>query len=164
MFFRCYYSLEAGHILRKVYNCRERKYVWPPNFFKFSVKKIFHFPKFPAISFSHLQENFDFIHKKFWRPFSSHFLHFCTNQPVCIIHSQNSRFSAFFSTLFHCSSSKFTTTTAQFPFYNCKLHSTTAQIVIIVIIDFFSVWNKVDDVLWRTGLVLSFWKYTCKSQ
>src|SRR6218665_2222215 len=39
-------------------------------------------------------------------------------------------FSAFFSTLFHCSSSKFTTTTAQFQFYNCKLHFTTAQIVI----------------------------------
>src|SRR6218665_4025976 len=33
-----------------------------------------------------------------------------------------SRFSPFFSTLFHCSSSKFTTTTAQFPLYNCKLH------------------------------------------
>src|SRR6218665_3307475 len=41
-----------------------------------------------------------------------------------------SRFSAFFSKLFHCSSSKFTTTAAQFPFYNCKLHFTTAQIVI----------------------------------
>jgi len=39
-------------------------------------------------------------------------------------------FSPFFSTLFHCSSSKFTTTTAQFPFCNCKLHFTTAQIVI----------------------------------
>src|SRR6218665_2195636 len=41
-----------------------------------------------------------------------------------------SRFSPFFSTLSPCSSSKFTTTTAQFPFYNCKLHFTTAQIVI----------------------------------
>jgi len=41
-----------------------------------------------------------------------------------------SRSSAFFSTLFHCSSSQFTTSTAQFPFYNCKLHFTTAQIVI----------------------------------
>src|SRR6218665_2772356 len=41
-----------------------------------------------------------------------------------------SRFSPFFPTPFHCSSSKFTTTTAQFPFYNCKLHLTTAQIVI----------------------------------
>src|SRR6218665_926687 len=38
-----------------------------------------------------------------------------------------SRFSPFFSTLFDCSSFKFTTTTAQFPFYNCKLHFTTAQ-------------------------------------
>jgi len=30
----------------------------------------------------------------------------------------------------HCSCSKFTTTTSQFPFYNSKLHFTTAQIVI----------------------------------
>ena len=41
-----------------------------------------------------------------------------------------SRFTPFLSTLFHSSSSKSTTTTAQFPFYNCKLHFTTAQIVI----------------------------------
>jgi len=41
-----------------------------------------------------------------------------------------SRFSTFFSALFHCSCSKFTTTTAQFPFYNCKLHFTATQIVI----------------------------------
>src|SRR6218665_2228506 len=45
----------------------------------------------------------------------------------CIVHSQN---FTLFSILFYCSSSKFTTTTAQLPFYNCKLHFTTAQIVI----------------------------------
>src|SRR6218665_831398 len=39
-----------------------------------------------------------------------------------------SRFSPFFSTLFHCCSSKFTTITAQFQFYNCKLHFTSAEI------------------------------------
>src|SRR6218665_2656329 len=53
-----------------------------------------------------------------------------TNQLFASFILKISRFSAFFSTLFHCSSSKFTTTTAQFTFYNCKLHFTTAQIVI----------------------------------
>src|SRR6218665_1004661 len=54
----------------------------------------------------------------------------CTNQLFASFILKISRFSAFFSTFVHCSSSKFTTTTAQFPFYNCKLHFTTAQIVI----------------------------------
>src|SRR6218665_956376 len=35
-----------------------------------------------------------------------------------------------FTPLFHCCTSKFTTTTAQLRFYNCKLRFTTAQIVI----------------------------------
>ena len=39
-------------------------------------------------------------------------------------------FSPCFSMLFHCSRSKLTTKTAQFTFYNCKPHFTTAQIVI----------------------------------
>ena len=34
-----------GHILRKVYNCRERKNFRPPNILKFPVKKTFHFIK-----------------------------------------------------------------------------------------------------------------------
>jgi len=48
-----------------------------------------------------------------FQPFQTH------NQPFSlkILH-----FSPFFSTRFHCSCSKCTTTTAQFPFYNCKLH------------------------------------------
>ena len=55
---------------------------------------------------------------------------YCTNQLFASFILKMSRFSAFFYTLFHCSSSKFTTTSAQFPFYYCKLHFTTAQIVI----------------------------------
>src|SRR6218665_960907 len=35
-----------------------------------------------------------------------------------------------FTPLFHSRTSKFTTITTQFPFYNCKLHYTTAEIVI----------------------------------
>src|SRR6218665_158736 len=54
----------------------------------------------------------------------------CTNQLFASFILKISRFSAFFSTFVHCSCSKFTTTAAQFPFYNCKFHFTTAQIVI----------------------------------
>src|SRR6218665_3603699 len=122
--------------------------------FKISCQKKFSFPKnFLRPFFSHLKntrypfyfsisstKNYDDLFFLF-----SHFLHFLcvsplpnaagtTAQPTfCIIHSQIlkiSPFPPFFSTLFHYSSSKFTTTTAQFPFYNCKLHFTTAQIVI----------------------------------
>src|SRR6218665_707038 len=56
--------------------------------------------------------------------------HNCTTNFFTSFSLQISRFTPFFSTLFHCSSSKFTTTTAQFQFYSCKLHFTTAQIVI----------------------------------
>jgi len=116
--------------------------------FKISCqKKCFISQNFRRPFFSHLQKNFDFIHKKCWRPFFSHFLYFlwfspskrcryyriqqyCTNQLFASFILKMSRFSAFFYTLFHCSSSKFTTTSAQFPFYYCKLHFTTAQIVI----------------------------------
>src|SRR6218665_615881 len=48
----------------------------------------------------------------------------------CIIHSQDFTLFSIIFYAFPLSSSKFTTTTAQFPFYNCKLHFTTAQIVI----------------------------------
>ena len=104
-----------------------------------------HFPKFPTTFFSHLQKNARFHPRKILTTIFSHFLHFlcfspsicaagrpynCTNQLFASFILKISRFSAFFSTLFHCSSSKFTTTTAQFPFYNCKLHITTTQIVI----------------------------------
>src|SRR6218665_1375508 len=78
-----------------------------------------------------------FISQNFRRPFlviSSIFyvsaLPNCTNQLFASFILKISRFSAFFSTLFHYSSLKFTTTAAQFPFYNCKLHFITAQIVI----------------------------------
>ena len=72
----------------------------------------------------------------------SHFLHFLCFSPskrcrynctTNFLHHSFSKFHTFhhsFLRFFHCSSSKFTTTTAQFPFYNCKLHFTTAQIVI----------------------------------
>ena len=98
---------------------------------KFSWEKNSHFPK---ISFE--------LFLYFRRPFFSHFLHFLcvsplataagtTAQPTFLHHSFSKfhLFPPFFSTLFHCFSSKFTTTTAQFWFYNCKLHFTTAQIV-----------------------------------
>ena len=83
-----------------------------------------------------------FISQNLQQPFFGHFLHFlcfspskrcrynCTNQLFASSILKISCLSAFFSTLFHCSSSKFTTTTAQLPFYKCKLHFTTAQIVI----------------------------------
>ena len=98
---------------------------------KFPVKKVSFPKKFRRPFFSNFPQNFSisllffyFRHEKFWRPGT------ITAQPTfCIIHSQNFAFFTI-STLFHCSSSKFTTRTAQFPFYNCKLHFTTAQIVI----------------------------------
>src|SRR6218665_1984647 len=79
--------LLPGHILRKVYNSRERKNI------------------------SDLQT---------------------TAQPTSFNRTVHTflHFLLHFSTLFHCSCSKFTTATAQFPFYNCKFHFTTAQIVI----------------------------------
>src|SRR6218665_1944402 len=118
------YVYMSGHILRKVYNCREQKNYRPPNILKFPVKKISHSLKtlrrpFLVISFtSYVFQPFQTLQVQLHKP------------TFRIIHSRNFTFSPFFSTLFHCSSSKFTTTTAQFPFYNCKLHFTTAQIVI----------------------------------
>src|SRR6218665_816774 len=141
-------GLLAGHILRKVYNCREQKNFRPPNILKFPVKKIFHFLKISNDFFSHLQKNFSislifpFHPPKILMTFFvvSSFLMFQPFQTLHVqLHNQLfasfilniSRFSPFFSTLFpQFSSSKFTTTTAQFSFYNCKLHFTTAQIVI----------------------------------
>src|SRR6218665_2674660 len=38
-------GLLAGHILRKVYNCTDKKNFRPPNILKFPVKKISHFLK-----------------------------------------------------------------------------------------------------------------------
>src|SRR6218665_2568365 len=85
---------------------------------------------------------FNFLYQNlltiFFSFFKSHFLHFLQNaagttaQSIssdlsCIIHSQN---LPLFTLLFHSCNSKFTTTTAQLPFYNCKLHFTTAEIVI----------------------------------
>src|SRR6218665_2407229 len=113
-------------------------------FLSFLSNKIFHFQNFrrpfPKIS----DDLFLVIYKKnsISSTFFSHFLHFlcfspskscshnCTDQLFASFILKISRFSAFFSTLFHSSSSKFTSTTAQFPFFNCKLHFTTAQIVI----------------------------------
>jgi len=84
---------------------------------------------------------FHFISQNFWRPFFSHFLAFyistiqnaasTTAQAISsdlsfIIHWT---FSQHFA-IFHFRTSKFTITTAQFPFYNCKLHFTAAEIVI----------------------------------
>jgi len=51
-------------------------------------------------------------------------------RPFFIIHSTFSQHFSVFTPLFHSRTSKFTTTTAQFPFYNCKLHFRTAEIVI----------------------------------
>ena len=47
-----------------------------------------------------------------------------------IIHSTFSQHFSIFTPLFHTPTSKFTTTTAQLPFYNCKLHFITAEIII----------------------------------
>src|SRR6218665_2247495 len=47
-----------------------------------------------------------------------------------IIQSTFSQNFSVFTLLFHSGTSKFTITTAQLPFYNCKLHFTTAEIVI----------------------------------
>ena len=125
-----YMYIETGHILRKVCNCRERKNFRPPNILKFPVKKCF-------------------ISQNFRRPFFSDFLHFlcfspskrcrynCTNQLFASFILKISRFSAFFSTLFHCSSS-----TAQFPFYNCKLHFTNAHIVISCTLKYALCWER----------------------
>src|SRR6218665_4167722 len=90
------------------------------------------FPEIFDIFFSPLPTIFVSIHThKFLTTFFSHFLYFLcfipskrckynyTHQLSTSFSLKISRFSAFFSTLFHCSSSKFPTTTAQFPFYNC---------------------------------------------
>src|SRR6218665_386550 len=127
---RIFTSESPGHILRKVYNCRERKNFRPPNILKFPVKKIFHFTKFLTIFFSH------FLHFLCFSP-SKRCRYNCTNQLFESFILKMSHFSSFFSTFFHCSSSKLTTTTAQFPFYNCKLHFTTAQIVISCTLKYF---------------------------
>src|SRR6218665_2461291 len=47
-----------------------------------------------------------------------------------IIQSTFSKHFSVFTPLFHSRTSKFTTTTAQLPFYNCKLHFTISEIVI----------------------------------
>src|SRR6218665_3458169 len=48
---------KAGNILRKVYNCRDRKKFRPSNILTFPVKKMFHFPKFSdGLFISHLQK------------------------------------------------------------------------------------------------------------
>ena len=104
---------------------------------------MFHLPKISDDLFQSFAKNFQISSTKNSDDlFYSHFLHFlcfspskrcrynCTNHLFASFILKISRFSAFFSMLFHCSSSKFTTTTAQFPFYNCKLHFTTTQIVI----------------------------------
>jgi len=98
----------------------------PQTFKNFLWKNIFHFLKI-----------FDDFFSRYYN---------CTTQLFASFILKISRFSPFpnfpfhafhhtpihHSTLFHCSSSssKFTTTTAQFPSYNCKLNFTTAQIVI----------------------------------
>ena len=53
-----------------------------------------------------------------------------TNHCRYNIQSTFSQHFSVFTPLFHSRTSKFTTTTAQLPFYNCKLHFTTAEIVI----------------------------------
>src|SRR6218665_3194863 len=93
-----------GHILRKVYNCTETK-----NFLPQKIYSIFYV--------STMQNAADKL---------------TTAQTIssdlsCIIHSANFQV---FTPLFHSHISKFTTTTAQLPYYNCKLHFTTAEIVI----------------------------------
>jgi len=90
--------VKTGHILRKVYNCRERKNFRPPNSLKFPVKKI-HFLKISdGLLLSHLQRKkfldipslFPFHPPKILTTFFSHFLHFLTAQPTFyIIHSLN---------------------------------------------------------------------------
>jgi len=121
---------------------RNDKFLTSKKFSSFPLKFFFPlfspWPKIYKISSISLSFFHFFYQQNFWRPFFSHFLHFLQNaagttaQPIssdlsCIIHSQN---LPLFTPLFHSCSSKFTTTTAQFPFYDCKLHFTTAEIVI----------------------------------
>ena len=99
-----------GHILRRVYNYAETKK--SRTFFK-SFVRFLHFNQTTTHKLLQVQ-----LHKQFLITFLSSF---------------NQRFSQKFSVftpLFHSRTSKFTTTTAQLPFYNCKLHFTTAEIVI----------------------------------
>ena len=113
----------TGHILRKVYNCRERNKNSDLQNFELSSQNFFKFPKnfrrpflvISSVSYIFQPKDSEYNYTtNFSQSFSSHF----------------STFFLHFSTLFHCSCSKFTTTTAQFPFYNCKFHFSTAQIVI----------------------------------
>ena len=99
-----------GHILRKVYNCRERKILKLSNIFTFPVPKNFSFPKnfrrppFLVIyqkNFHDIPYIFPFRPPKILMTFFSHFLHFlcfspskrcrynCTTNFFRIIHSQN---------------------------------------------------------------------------
>src|SRR6218665_1300668 len=55
-------SAEAGHILRKVYNCTERKNFRPPNIKNFSGKKISMSYKFSTTFFPF----FSHFPKQFW--------------------------------------------------------------------------------------------------
>jgi len=82
----------AGHILRKVYNCTERKKIQTSKYFQTSCEKICLISwKFPTTFFSHLPTKmFHFIHQKFWRPSFFQTLQVqLHNQLFCIIHSQN---------------------------------------------------------------------------
>src|SRR6218665_844629 len=79
--------------------------------------------KFPT-TFSVISLTFTFstiIHKSLQAQLHRHILSF-------LIHSTFSQHFSVSTTLFHSRTSKFTTTTAQLPFYNCKLHFTTAEI------------------------------------
>src|SRR6218665_2232957 len=122
-------------------------------FLNFLSKQIFHFPNFPTTFFSHL------IHFLCFSPSKRCSTTAQTNLFVSFI-LKILRFSPFFATLFHCSSSKFTITTAQFPFYNCKLHFTTAEIGISCTLKYALPSNFLKSVCTQYFLCTAFYQHS----
>ena len=100
----------TGHILREVYNCRERKNFQPANTLKFPVKKIYRFLK---ISDSFFFSNFLYFYVSALPNAAG-----TTAQPTfCVIHSQN---FTFFTILFYA-----------FPLFQLKIYNYNCTIPIL---------------------------------
>ena len=115
---RIFTSESPGHILRKVYNCRERKNFRPPNILKFPVKKIFHYSK--------LKKSFDFIQRNSDDPFLSFTNAAGTTAQTYFLHHSFSKCHPFQHSFLRFS-------TVPIPNLQLQLHNshfTTAQIVI----------------------------------
>src|SRR6218665_719947 len=79
--------------------------------------------------------------------FMHHPMHLLDAPGHFIVNSKCSQHFSVFTPLFHSRTSKFTTTTAQLPFYNFKLHFTTAEIVISCTLKYALRYNNTNSVL-----------------